>query len=97
MRPVPMDDGVPVDYWVYRQPSRRRRGRTRGRTPSALLGAFRDAVTADGARFVVMVVTAREQIYPDDWQQLLGDVPGHAAGGLGSATGPSGGCSVGAR
>lgn len=70
VRPVPMADGVPVDYWVYAAdpPSE---WRDAWAHTERLLGTLRDAVTADGARFVVMIVTAREQIYPGDWQQIL--------------------------
>jgi hypothetical protein len=74
LRPVPMVDGVPVDYGVY------------AAEPSAawedawahtehLLTALHEAVAADHARFVVMIVTAREQIYPADWQQVLATYP----------------------
>jgi hypothetical protein len=74
LRAVPLAGGIPLDYWVF------------ATTPPAdwddawtrserLLDAFRDRTAADGARFVVMVVTAREQIYADDWQQILNTYP----------------------
>ena len=74
LRPVPMADGVPVDYWVYAAdpPPEWRDAWTH---TEQLLTALRDAVTADGARLVVMVVTSREQIYPADWQQLQQQYP----------------------
>jgi hypothetical protein len=74
LRPVPLKDGVPVDYWVYAQtpPEDWQDAWTR---TERLLSAFQDQVRADGARFVVMIVTAREQIYPDDWQQVLQTYP----------------------
>ena len=74
LRPVPMDQGVPVDYWVFaNQPPPAWQdawAHTEG-----LLAALRDAVRADGATLVVMVVTAREQVYPDDWAQLQATYP----------------------
>jgi len=74
LRPVPMADGVPVDYWVYAAdpPPEWRDAWTH---TEQLLAALRDAVTADGARLVVMVVTSREQVYPADWQQLQQQYP----------------------
>jgi len=74
LRQVPLRDGVPVDYWVYAQDPPPAWQDAWAHT-DRLLTAFREAVQADGARFVVMVVTAREQIYPDDWQQVLRTYP----------------------
>jgi hypothetical protein len=74
LRPVPMADGVPVDYWVYAA-NPTPEWRDAWTHTEQLLTALRDAVTADGARLVVMVVTSREQIYPADWQQLLQTYP----------------------
>jgi len=74
VRPLPMVDGVPVDYWVYAAdaPAEWQDAWTH---TEYLLAALRDAVSADHARFVVMIVTSREQIYPADWQQLLQTYP----------------------
>jgi hypothetical protein len=74
VRPVPMADGVPVDYYVYAAdpPAEWRDAWVR---TEHLLDELRDAVRADGARFAVLVVTSREQIYPGDWQQLLQTYP----------------------
>lgn len=74
IRAVPMQGGVPVDYWVYaRQPSEPWE-RAWGYT-ERLLGELRDTVEADGARFAVVLVTAREQIYPETWQEILTEYP----------------------
>jgi hypothetical protein len=74
LRPVPLSDGVPVDYWVYAAdpppPWRDAWAHT-----ERLLDALRDAVAANGARFAVMLVTAREQVYAGDWQQVLQTYP----------------------
>jgi len=74
LRPVPMEEGVPVDYWVFASEPPTVWQDAWAHT-EALLGAFRDAVTADGAKLVIMVVTAREQVYPDDWAQLQATYP----------------------
>lgn len=77
LRPVPLVDGIPVDYWVYAAdppPA----WRDAWERTERLLGALRDAVAADHARLMIMVVTAREQIYPADWQRVLDAYPAMA-------------------
>lgn len=74
LRAVPMANGVPVDYWVFASQPPPEWQDAWSHT-EALLTAFHDAVTGDGATFVIMVVTAREQIYPDDWAQLQATYP----------------------
>jgi len=74
LRPVPLENGVPVDYWVYASTPPPAWQDAWART-EGLVGKLRDAVQADGARFVVMVVTAREEIYPQDWQEILETYP----------------------
>ena len=74
LRPVPMAAGVPVDYWVYAANPPPEWEDAWART-ERLLGTMRSLVTADGARFVVMIVTTREQIYPDDWRQIVDTYP----------------------
>lgn len=74
LRPVPLVEGVPVDYWVYAAEPPAEWQQAWKHTES-LLDALRQAVAADGAKLVVMVVTAREQIYPADWEQLLNTYP----------------------
>jgi hypothetical protein len=71
---IPMSDGVPLDYWVYAAAPPPEWGDAWVRT-EGLLTALRDRVVADGARLVIMIVTAREQIYPGDWQRLLESYP----------------------
>jgi len=80
LRPVPMQDGVPVDYWVYAADAPPV-WRDAWAHTEHLLDGLHEAASADGARFMVMVVTAREVIYPGDWQQLLDTYPamGHVA------------------
>jgi hypothetical protein len=74
LRPVPLEDGVPVDYWVYAADPPLAWQDAWDHTEHVLT-ALRDAVAADGARFAVMIVTAREQVYPKDWEQLLQTYP----------------------
>jgi hypothetical protein len=74
LRPVPLDGGIPVDYWVYAADPPPAWQDAWDHTEH-LLTALRDAVAADGARFAVMIVTAREQVYPSDWQQLVQTYP----------------------
>ena len=74
LRPVPMENGVPVDYFVFASEPPPAWQDAWAHT-EGLLTAFKDTVTADGAKFVVMVVTSREQIYPDDWAQLQATYP----------------------
>jgi lysophospholipase L1-like esterase len=74
LRPVPMAQGVPVDYWVFASQPPPDWQDAWAHT-EALLAALRDAVRADGATLVVMVVTAREQVYPDDWAQIQATYP----------------------
>jgi SGNH hydrolase-like domain, acetyltransferase AlgX len=74
LRPVPMEEGIPVDYWVYATQPPAEWEDAWSHTEQ-LLTALRDAVTADGAKLVVMIVTSREQVYPDDWQALLATYP----------------------
>jgi hypothetical protein len=75
LRPIPMVDGVPVDYWVYAQ------------TPSAewerawaysegLITELAAAAREDGAEFALAIVTARDHLYPDSWRQVLATYPG---------------------
>jgi hypothetical protein len=74
VRPLPMVDGVPVDYWVYAADAPSEWNDAWAHTEH-LLTALRDAVVADHAKFVVMIVTSREQIYPADWAKLLETYP----------------------
>jgi len=74
LRPVPMSEGVPVDYWVYAAEPPPVWQDAWAHTEH-LLDDLRVAVRADGARLMVMVVTARELIYPDDWRQVLETYP----------------------
>lgn len=74
LRSAPMSDDVPVDYWVFAQQPPPEWQDAWART-EGLLAALHQAVTADGAALVIMIVTAREQIYADAWAQLQATYP----------------------
>ena len=74
VRTEPTVDGVPVDYWVYAAHPPAAWQAAWGHTED-LLHALEAAVRADGAEFAVMVVTARDVIYPDDWRQVVAASP----------------------
>jgi hypothetical protein len=74
LRPVPIQAGVPVDYWVFATTPPPDWQDAWQRT-EGILRALRDAVRADGAELVVMVVTSREQVYPADWDALQETYP----------------------
>jgi hypothetical protein len=78
LQEVPMRDGVPVDYWVYAAETRPEWERA-WRLSERLLHQLRVAVEADGAHFMIAIVTARERIYPDSWRQIVDANPGMQA------------------
>lgn len=70
VRQEPTDGGVPVDYGVYaRQPSAE--WEQAWDLTGQLLTRLHDDVRQDGARLAVMIVTARDDIYPEAWQRIL--------------------------
>jgi hypothetical protein len=70
MRDVPMRDGIPTDYWVYAAPPPAE-WEIAWRHTEDLIRALRDDVEQGGARFAVMVVTARDHVYPDSWDEIV--------------------------
>lgn len=67
--------GIPVGYGMYAVPPGAEWQDAWNRT-AALLDRLRRAVESRGARFAMMVVTSRERIYPDTWDEV---VRGHPA------------------
>lgn len=65
-----LDGGVPVDYGVYAAQLSPEWEDAWNRTTRLLARLKRD-VRNDGGRFVIMVVTARDHIYPDAWRRVL--------------------------
>lgn len=74
LRPIPMVDGVPLDYWVYAAVPPPDWDDAWKHTEH-VLDTLHQQVTADGARLILMIVTAREQIYPNDWKRVLETYP----------------------
>ncbi len=61
--------GVPLDYWVYADPAPAEWIDAWQRT-ERLLDDFRATATAHGVRFALMIVTARDHLYPESWAAL---------------------------
>lgn len=73
---APQVAGVPVDYWVYAtKPQPQPAWEAAWRHTEELLGALQAAVEHERGRFIVAVVSAREIVYPDSWQQILDGNP----------------------
>jgi hypothetical protein len=67
-------DGIPVDYGVYAVPLSQEWEDAWQRT-ERLLERLRVAVTNGGAAFAIMIVSTRDQIYPDLWAQVRAATP----------------------
>ena len=67
-------DGVPVTYGVYGAPLDAEWEDAWKHTEGLLARLKRD-VEAAGAKFAVAIVTAREVIYPDTWEEILAAHP----------------------
>jgi SGNH hydrolase-like domain, acetyltransferase AlgX len=78
VRQAPEQEGIPLDYWVYAQPPPPQ-WQTAWRHSEDLLGRLRAATQADGARFAIFLVTARDRVYPDGWRQIVAAHPNMAA------------------
>jgi len=62
-------EGVPLDYWVYADPVPPE-WQDAWRHTERNLDDLRDAVAARGARFAIVIVTARDRVYRDSWETL---------------------------
>jgi len=74
VRTAPMEGGIPVDFWVYAAatpPAWEEAWRHAERNLSEL----RRAVEAMGARFALIIVTARDQVYPEGWKEIVAANP----------------------
>jgi hypothetical protein len=74
IRPAAVRDGIPVDYGVYAMPLSPEWEDAWRRT-ERLVERLRAAVTDGGAAFAIMIVSSRDQIYPDLWAQVLAATP----------------------
>jgi hypothetical protein len=74
LRQAPMQDGVPVDYWVYAT-QRSEPWEHAWQHTERLLRELREAVEEDGARLALLLVAAREQVYPETWREIVNAYP----------------------
>jgi hypothetical protein len=74
VRSAPTHAGVPLDFWVYAAEPPPVWQEAWGHTERNL-GELRRAVEAAGARFALLIVTARDQVYPDGWQEIVAAHP----------------------
>lgn len=75
VRTAPQREGMPVDYGVYATTPSPEWDDAWRRT-EANLDRLSRAVSAVGARFVVAVLSSREQVYPQAWEEILAAHPG---------------------
>lgn len=74
LRSVQREAGIPLDFWVYAAdppPLWQRAWEITERN----LGELRNAVEEDGSRFAVLIVTARDQVYPEGWAKIVAANP----------------------
>jgi lysophospholipase L1-like esterase len=74
VRAAPEEDGIPVDYGVYAPSLAPAWQQAWSRTDALLLRLQRD-VGATGSRFAIAVLCARDQIYPQWWQEIVAAHP----------------------
>lgn len=69
VRRAPERDGIPVDYGVYAA-SETAEWQDAWQRTDRLLAALRQQVGASGARFAIVVLSTRDQVYPASWEQI---------------------------
>ncbi len=74
VREVPEQDGVPVDYGIY-APAPSPAWQEAWADTERLLEQLRQSATANGARFAVAILSTRDQVYPQWWQEILAAHP----------------------
>jgi lysophospholipase L1-like esterase len=74
IRQAPQWDGVPLDYGVYATPLAPEWEDAWTRT-ERLLDQMREAVRESGATFVVLILSIREQTYPESWKEIVAAYP----------------------
>jgi hypothetical protein len=74
VRKPPERDGIPVAYGVYADPLSEE-WENAWNTTEGLLARLKQAVEAAGARLAIAILTTRERIYPDSWEQILAQHP----------------------
>jgi hypothetical protein len=71
---IPARDGIPVDYGVYAADVTAEWSEAWRRTEQ-LLSRLKDAVATQGARLAIAVVSTRDLVYPQSWQEVLATYP----------------------
>ncbi len=66
--------GVPADYGVY-APSLDAEWQDAWVHTEKMLGQLQQEVTASGATFALAILSSRDQVYPDTWQEILKSNP----------------------
>lgn len=74
VKTVPQHDGVPADYGVY-APALDPDWEEAWSHTRALLARLQGAVSAAGGRLAIAVLSTRDQIYPQWWQEVLASHP----------------------
>ena len=74
VRRVVLQAGVPVDFWVYAvdPPAAWQQAWSQAERN---LSELRRAVEEAGSRFALVIVTARDQVYPEGWERIVAAHP----------------------
>ncbi len=78
-RVTPERQGVPVDFGVYAR-SQDGEWQDAWERTERVLQRLRGRVEAQGARLVVMIVSTRDQVYAESWQQIVREHPAMQVG-----------------
>ena len=70
VKTTPQPDGIPVDYGVYAASPQPAWLDAWERT-ERLFGELQQAVSRSGAQLVIAVLSTRDQVYPDSWQEIV--------------------------
>jgi len=74
LRAARLRDGVPVDYGVYAASPDADWVDAWART-EGLLDRLRSATAAAASRFAIVILSTRDQVYPDSWSQIVAAHP----------------------
>jgi lysophospholipase L1-like esterase len=75
VKAAPQRDGIPVDYGLY-APAPSPDWQEAWQHTESLLERLRQAVAASGARFAIAILSSRDQVYPNWWQEIVSAHPG---------------------
>jgi lysophospholipase L1-like esterase len=71
---APQRDGIPVDYGIY-APALSSEWQEAWQHTETLLGRLQQSVSASGARLAIAVLSSRDQVYPNWWQEITSAHP----------------------